>query len=90
MKGKIKDYGGKRKAQAQRRKYKSYWGKYKLQIVLRVKIKCMTDKMKCEGRIKGLGEKIKSTRSMEENERLRGKKGADCAMGEIKCMRVIV
>ena len=61
-----------------------------MQIVLRGKRKCMTDKMKCEWGNKGLREKIKGTRSMEENERLRGKKGADCAMGEIKCMRVIV
>ena len=37
MKGKIKDYGG----------------KYKVQLMLRVTIKCMTDKMKCEGRNKG-------------------------------------
>ena len=42
-------------------KIKDYGGKYKVQIMLRGTIKCMTDKMKCEGRNKGLREKIKGT-----------------------------
>ena len=45
-----------------------------MQIVPREKIKCMTDKMKCEGANKGLREKIKRTRAKEENESLRGKR----------------
>ena len=43
-----------------------------------------------KGEIKDYGRKIKGTRAMEENERLRGKTGADSAEGEIKCMRVII
>ena len=58
--------------------------------MLREKIECMTDKMKCEGRNEGLREKVKGTRAEEENESLRGKRGADSALGEIECMRVII
>ena len=57
-----------------------------MQIVPREKIKCMTEKTKCEGGNKGLRGKIKG----KENESLRGKKGADSVVGEIKCMRVII
>ena len=45
-----------------------------MQIVLRGKTECMTGKMKCEEGNKGLRGKIKGTRAMEENERLRVEK----------------
>ena len=51
--------------------------------MLRGKIKCMTDKINCKGRNKGLREKIKGTRAKEENKRLRREvEGADSANGE--------
>ena len=45
-----------------------------MQLVLKEEVKCIREKIKCEGGNQGLREKIKGTRAKEENERLRVKK----------------
>ena len=54
MKGENKGFWGKRKTQTLQMIYKGEGGEQKVRIVLRGKIKCMTEKFKCEGRNKGL------------------------------------
>ena len=59
-----------------------------MQIVLRAK-KCMRGEINCERENNGLRGKLKSSRTKDENKRLRGEiKGADMVKGKIKSMSV--
>ena len=65
MKRKIKCEGGKqrimgkKKAHTLKRIYEGEGGKQKVRIVLREKIKCMTGKLNCEGRVSRITAKKK-------------------------------
>ena len=67
MKGEIKDYGGKQKAQKLRRNKKGNAGK-KVQLLPKEKVKCVREHIKCEGRkIKDYWWKMKGTSAKEKN-----------------------